>query len=68
LRRPSFEIANLRIGAELGAGTFALFAKNLFDEAANYADIPPLGVQTPGRPRIIVNQPRTFGLEWRRQF
>jgi outer membrane receptor protein involved in Fe transport len=68
LHRPSFEIVNLRIGVELGAGTFTLFAKNIFDEAANYADIPPLGVQTPGRPRIVVNQPRTFGLEWRRQF
>lgn len=68
LRRPSYEIANLRVGAEFGLGEIALFADNIFDEAANYADIPPLGVQTPGRPRIVVNQPRTLGVEWRRRF
>lgn len=68
LLRPSYEIANLRVGASFGVGEFALFADNLFDEAANYADIPPLGVQTPGRPRIVVNQPRTVGVEWRRDF
>jgi len=68
LRRPSFAIANARFGAEFGSNEFTLFAKNLFDEAANYADIPPLGVQTPGRPRIVVNQPRTLGIEWRRRF
>jgi iron complex outermembrane recepter protein len=68
LKRPSFEIANLRLGAEFGFGEIALFADNIFDEAANYADMPPLGVQTPGRPRIAVNQPRTLGVEWRRRF
>ncbi|MBL8543265.1 MAG: TonB-dependent receptor [Hyphomonadaceae bacterium] len=68
LLRPSYAIANLRIGASFGVGELALFADNVFDEAANYADIPPLGVQTPGRPRIVVNQPRTIGLEWRRNF
>lgn len=68
LRRPSYAIANLRLGASFGAGEFALFADNVFDEAANYADIPPLGVQAPGRPRIVVNQPRTLGVEWRRNF
>lgn len=68
LLRPSYAIANLRIGASFGVGELALFADNVFDEAANYADIPPLGVQTPGRPRIVVNQPRTIGMEWRRNF
>ncbi len=68
LLRPSYAIANLRIGASFGVGELALFAENVFDEAANYADIPPLGVQTPGRPRIVVNQPRTIGMEWRRNF
>lgn len=68
LLRPSYAIANLRLGAAFGVGQFALFVDNIFDEAANYADIPPLGVQTPGRPRIVVNQPRTVGLEWRRNF
>lgn len=68
LLRPSYAIANLRIGGEFGVGELALFADNVFDEAANYADIPPLGVQAPGRPRIVVNQPRTVGVEWRRRF
>jgi outer membrane receptor protein involved in Fe transport len=68
LPRPSYEIANLRLGGAFGVGGVAFFVDNVFDEAANYADIPPLGVQTPGRPRIVVNQPRTIGLEWRRNF
>jgi outer membrane receptor protein involved in Fe transport len=68
LVRPSYEIANVRIGRAFGIGNLALFVDNVFDEAANYADIPPLGVQTPGRPRIVVNQPRTIGLEWRGDF
>jgi iron complex outermembrane recepter protein len=68
LRRPAFKVANARLGAEFGLGRIALFVDNIFDEAANYADIPPLGVQTPGRPRIVVNQPRTIGIEWRRNF
>ena len=68
LRRPAFEVANLRLGTEFGLDEVSLFAKNLFDEASNFGDIPPLGVQTPGRPRIVVNQPRTIGLEWRRRF
>lgn len=68
LRRPAFKVANARLGAEFGLGRISLFVDNVFDEAANYADIPPLGVQTPGRPRIVVNQPRTIGIEWRRNF
>ncbi|MCB9956870.1 MAG: TonB-dependent receptor [Caulobacterales bacterium] len=68
LLRPAFDIANARIGVEFPVGTVTIFADNLFDEKANYADIPPLGVQTPGRPRIAVNQPRTVGLEWRVKF
>jgi outer membrane receptor protein involved in Fe transport len=68
LRRPSFDIANLRVGAAFGDNEITLFARNVFDESANYADIPPLGVQTPGRPRIVVNEPRTIGIELRRTF
>jgi outer membrane receptor protein involved in Fe transport len=68
LVRPSFQLVNLRLGVDVRGARIALFAENLFDEAANYADIPPLGVQTPGRPRIVVNQPRTLGIEWRQNF
>ncbi len=68
LRRPAYEVANARLGAEFGLGRISLFVDNIFDKAANYADIQPLGVQTPGRPRIVVNQPRTIGIEWRRNF
>lgn len=68
LHRPSFAIANIRFGAQFGANEFTIFASNVFDEAADYSDMPPLAVQTPGRPRISVNQPRTLGLEWRRRF
>lgn len=68
LLRPSFELVNFRLGVDINGAKIAFFADNIFDEAANYADIPPLGVQTPGRPRIVVNRPRTLGIELRQTF
>ena len=39
--------------------------KNLANEVANLGDSRSLAAETPGRPRLFVNQPRTIGLEFR---
>jgi hypothetical protein len=46
----------------------AFVGKNLANEAANLGDNRSLAAETPGRPRLIVNQPRTIGLEFRESF
>lgn len=53
--RPGRDLVNLRIGVEVGAVEFSLFANNLFDEDAPNL-IGPLGVITENleqRPRVI---------------
>jgi hypothetical protein len=42
--------------------------KNLADEVANLGDSRSLAAETPGRPRLFVNQPRTIGVEFRQSF
>lgn len=66
--RPSYSLVNARAGVEVGPVRYSLFVKNLFDEAANYGDTPPLGAELPGRPRIAVSRPRTVGFELSARF
>lgn len=66
--RPSYSMVNGRAGVEIGPVRYAVFVKNLFDEAANYGDAPPLGAELPGRPRVAVSRPRTIGFELRAKF
>jgi iron complex outermembrane recepter protein len=61
--RPSYTLLNARLAARWNAYEIALFGKNLTDEIANFADSRSLAAETPGRPRVVVNQPRTIGLE-----
>ena len=46
----------------------ALFGKNLANEVANLGDSRSIAAETPGRPRLFVNQPRTLGIEFRQSF
>ncbi|WP_334184420.1 TonB-dependent receptor [Novosphingobium sp.] len=66
--RPSYSIVNARIGIHVETVDLALFAKNLTNEAADLADVPPLIGQYAGRPRIAVNTPRTIGIDARLAF
>jgi outer membrane receptor protein involved in Fe transport len=67
-RRDAYTLVKLRSGAKLGAVELTLFADNLFNEHANLSDAQPTGVEVPGRPRIVVNRPRTIGLDARVSF
>ena len=67
--RDSFELLNFRIGAfQAGSWNVALFAKNVTNEHANLSDNRSIAAEKPGRPRIITNRPRSFGLEIRKDF
>ena len=46
----------------------AFVGKNLANEAANLGDNRSIAAETPGRPRLIVNQPRTIGLAFETKF
>jgi outer membrane receptor protein involved in Fe transport len=66
--RPSYELVDARFAVARGALEFALVGKNLGNEAANLGDNRSLAAETPGRPRLLVNQPRTVGIEFRDRF
>jgi outer membrane receptor protein involved in Fe transport len=66
--RPSYELLNARIALQHGAWEAAIFGKNLTNEHANLGDSRSIAAETAGRPRLLVNQPQTFGIEVRARF
>lgn len=66
--RPSYNLVNARIAVARGRLDFAIVGKNLTDERANLGDSRSIAAETPGRPRLFVNQPRTIGVEVRATF
>jgi outer membrane receptor protein involved in Fe transport len=68
LYRAAYSLVDLRTGLRTSPWNFTLFAKNLFNKAANFGDIvTDVGV-IPGQARLAVAQPRTVGVEIRRDF
>jgi len=61
--RPSYALLDARIAYEFGKYEIAFVGKNLTDQIANLADNRSLAAEVLGRPRLVVNQPRTLGLE-----
>jgi iron complex outermembrane receptor protein len=66
--RPAYRLINARFAFDHGPLEVALVGKNLANEVANLGDSRSLAAETPGRPRLFVNQPRTIGLEFRQSF
>ena len=66
--RPGFEIANGRIGVKNDTWQAAIFVDNIFDTDAIFGDNRTLAAEALGRPRIVRNRPRTFGLDLRSNF
>jgi outer membrane receptor protein involved in Fe transport len=70
--RPSYRLINARLAfahdLSFGPLEVALVGKNLANEVANLGDSRSIAAETPGRPRLFVNQPRTFGVEFRQSF
>ena len=66
--RPGYSLLGARLAYRLRNYEFAFFGKNLTDVEANLGDNRSLAAETVGRPRIVVNTPRTLGLEVRAKF
>ena len=66
--RPAYRLINAHIGFDRARFEIALVGKNLGNEVANLGDSRSIAAETPGRPRLFVNQPRTVGIEFRQSF
>ncbi|MDR3511677.1 MAG: TonB-dependent receptor [Caulobacteraceae bacterium] len=66
--RPAYSLVNVRTGVDVNRVELTLFVDNVFDQHANYADVPPQAIELPGRPRIATNRPRTVGVDARVKF
>lgn len=66
--RPSYSLVDARVGVTWNRYEATLFGKNLTDAHANFADNRSIAAETPGEPRVVTNQPRTFGIEFRAHF
>ena len=66
--RDSWQALNLRAGMTNDSWDITLFADNVTDERANLSDSRSIAAETSGRPRIVTNRPRTFGVEARYRF
>jgi len=66
--REAYNLLNARIAFDRGPYEVAVVGKNLTDEIANLGDSRSIAAETPGRPRVFINQPRTIGVEFRASF
>jgi iron complex outermembrane recepter protein len=66
--RPSYEIFNMRLALTQQTWQVAIVGRNLANEHANLGDSRSIAAETVGRPRILTNQPRTIGVEFRTHF
>jgi len=66
--RPGYNLLDARIAYRLRNYEFAFVGKNLTGSEANLGDNRSLAAETVGRPRIVVNAPRTLGVEVRAKF
>jgi outer membrane receptor protein involved in Fe transport len=64
----SYRLVDLRLAIQHGVMEYALVGKNLTNDIANLGDNRSIAAETPGRPRLSINQPRTIGLEVRAKF
>lgn len=67
--RDAYSLVDLHVGTTMGPWETSLFVKNLLDVRGNLGDeqSETVELQTPLRPRWMITQPRTIGLElkWR---
>lgn len=66
--RPAYQIIDGRFAYAWGREEVALVGKNLANTHANLGDNRSIVAETIGRPRIVVNTPRTVGVEVRAKF
>jgi iron complex outermembrane recepter protein len=65
---PSYDLTNLRAGVEGERWSATLFAKNLFNQRAEFSDVPAINISVPQFNRIAVSQPLTIGVDLNYRF
>jgi iron complex outermembrane recepter protein len=69
LSRPAYDLLDLRLGTEMKSNlVVSFYAKNVLDSHPNLGDEIAEVVETAGRPRYIVGDPTSFGVEVRKKF
>ena len=66
--RSPYSLIDLHVGVTRGPLEASLFARNLLDKRANLGDEQSEVAEIPGRPRWLIAQPRTLGIELRYAF
>lgn len=66
--RGSYSLVNLFAGGKHESWEASLFVKNLCDVRGNLGDEQSEISELPGRPRWMITQPRTVGIDVKRQF
>jgi len=66
--REAWSAVNLRAGLFNDTYEVIFFIDNATDERANLADSRSIAAETPGRQRLVVNRPRTMGIDVRMRF
>jgi iron complex outermembrane recepter protein len=66
--RSPYALLDARFALTFATYEIAFVGKNLTNTHANLADNRSIAVELPGRPRIVTNQPITFGVEFRTSF
>ena len=68
LERKSYDLVDVRVGANVHAFTATLFAKNLFDSRPNLSDEVPVSALAANRYRFGVGLPRRVGVDLKYHF
>jgi iron complex outermembrane recepter protein len=66
--RPAYRLLDAHIGLHHASWEVGFVGKNITNEHANLGDSRSIAAETVGRPRLLVNQPQTFGIEFRAHF
>ena len=65
---PRYQLVGARVALDHGMWEFSLVGKNLTNEYANLGDSRSIAAETPGRPRLLMNRPRTLEVQARLSF
>lgn len=66
--RASYSLVNVFLGGKHESWEASVFVKNVFDVRGNLGDEQSEISELPGRPRWAITQPRTIGLDVKKQF
>ena len=65
---PCYKLLDAHVSLLHASWEVGFVAKNITNEHANLGDSRSIAAETVGRPRLLVNQPQTFGIEFRAHF